>query len=56
MCLLEKGFGSICIDKLQVMHLFEANFNWLQKIAFAWRLIQSARDKQLILAEQCAKV
>ena len=52
--LLEKEFGSIYIDKLRAICLFEADFNWLQKIIFAKRMISCARQKQVIPAEQCA--
>ena len=52
--LLEKEFGSIYIDKLRAICLFEADFNWLQKIIFAKRMISNAREKHVIPAEQCA--
>ena len=33
--LLEKEFGSIFFDKLRAIILFEADFNWIQKIVFS---------------------
>ena len=33
--LLEKEFGSIFLDKLRVIILFKADFNWIQKIIFS---------------------
>ena len=52
--LLEKEFGSIYIHKLRAICLFEADFNWLQKIIFAQRMIRNARGKKIIPPEQCA--
>ena len=33
--LLQKEFGSVFFDKLRAIMLFEADFNWLQKIVFS---------------------
>ena len=52
--LLEKEFGSIYINKLRAICLFEADFNWLQKIIFAKRMIGNARKTSIIPPEQCA--
>lgn len=53
--LLEKEFGSNYIDKLRAICLFEADFNWLQKLIIAKRTIGQARDKSIISDEQIAK-
>ena len=53
-CLLEKEFGSIYINKLRAICLFEADFNWVQKLIFAQRMIRSAHDHDIIPPEQCA--
>ena len=53
-CLLEKEFGSIYVDKLRAICLFEADFNWLQKIIFSHRMIKAAHAKGVIPPEQCA--
>ncbi len=37
--LLEKEFGSIYINKLRAICLFEANFNWLQNNIFTQRVM-----------------
>ena len=52
--LLEKEFGSVYIDKLRVICLFEADYNWLQKLIFSKRMIDSAIKKDLIPKEQFA--
>jgi hypothetical protein len=53
--LLEKEFGAIYIDKLRAICLFEADFNWLQKLIFAKRMMSQAIDKGIVPPEQCAK-
>ena len=53
--LLEKEFGSIYIDKLRAICLFEADFNWLSKLIFSKRMISQAMDKGIIPREQIAK-
>ena len=53
--LLEKEFGAIFIDKLRAICLFEADFNWLQKLIFAKRMMGMAMDKEIVPPEQCAK-
>ena len=51
--LLKKEFGATYMDKLRTICLFEADFNWLQKLMFSKRMIASARTRGIILAEQC---
>jgi hypothetical protein len=53
--LLEKIFGSILINKLRAICLVEADYNWLMKLIFAKRMMENARAKGLIPAEQFAK-
>ena len=52
--LLEKEFGAIYLDKLWAICLFEADFNWLQKLIFSKRMVTDARKNGLIPPEQCA--
>ena len=42
--LLEKEFGSVFFDKLRAIILFEADFNWLQKLIFSkkWPIWQKS--------------
>ena len=49
--LLEKDFGSILSEKLRSIILFEADFNWLQKIVFSNRMSKLARKHNLIPQE-----
>ena len=53
--LLEKEFGSIYIDKLRAICLFEADFNWLCKLIFAKKMMNKGKDKGIIPTEQLAK-
>lgn len=39
----EKKFGSAFFDKLRVIILFEADFNWLQKIVFSKKIADLAK-------------
>ena len=52
--LLEKEFGAIYFDKLRDICLFEADFNWLQKLIFSKQMDSSAHVKGIIPPEQCA--
>ena len=52
--LLEKEFGSIFFDKLRAIILFEADFNWIQKIVFSKKMADLAQKHNLIPPEQCA--
>ena len=50
--LLEKEFGSIYIDKLRAICLFEADFNWLQKLIFSKRMMSNAKEKGILPAKK----
>ena len=52
--LLEKEFGSVYFDKLRAIILFEADFNWLQKLIFSQRMADLAKKHKLVPNEQCA--
>ena len=52
--LLEKEFGSVFFDKLRAIILFEADFNWLQKIVFSRNMTNLAKKHNLVPPEQCA--
>ena len=52
--LLEKEFRAIYFDKLRDICLFEADFNWLQKLIFSKQMDSSAHVKGIIPPEQCA--
>ena len=52
--LLEKEFGSVFFDKLRAIILFEADFNWIQKIIFSNKMADLAKKHNLIPPEQCA--
>ena len=53
--LLEKEFGNIYIEKMQAICLMEADFNWLNKLVFAKRMMNQAYDAGLVPDEQFAK-
>ena len=53
--LLQKILGSICIDKLLNINLLEADFNWLNKLVFAKRMMSSAIEQGIIPPDQFAK-
>lgn len=53
--LLEKEFGNIYIEKMRAICLLEADFNWLNKLVFAKRMMDQAYDKGLIPVEQFAR-
>jgi hypothetical protein len=53
--LLEKEFGSIYLDKLRAICLFEADFNWLQKLIFSKRMMTQCLERGQIPDEQFAK-
>lgn len=52
--LLEKEFDSVFFDKLRAIILFEADFNWLQKIVFSKIMANLAMKHDLVPPEQCA--
>jgi hypothetical protein len=53
--LLEKEFGNIYLEKMRAICLMEADFNWLNKLVFAKRMMDQAYDKGLIPSEQFAR-
>jgi hypothetical protein len=53
--LLKKVFGNIYIDKMQAICLLEANYNWLNKFAFAKQMMDKAFEGDIIPVEQFAK-
>jgi hypothetical protein len=55
MILLEKVFRTIYIDKMGVICLLEANYNWLNKFVFTEQMMDKAYQGDIIPAEQFAK-
>ena len=53
--LLEKICGNNFVNKLRAICLFEADFNWWQKLVFAKRMMRLAGEKSLIPDELFAK-
>ena len=53
--LLEKEFGNIYLDKMRAICLMEADFNWLNKLIFAKRMMDQAYDAGNIPQEQFAR-
>jgi hypothetical protein len=53
--LLEKEFGNIYIDKMRAICLMEADFNWLNKLVFAKRMMDQAYDAGIVPVEQFAR-
>ena len=53
--LLEKEFGNIYIEKLRAICLMEADFNWLNKLVFAKRMMDQAYDAGHVPLEQYAR-
>ena len=49
--LLEKEFDSVFFDKLRAIILFEADFNWIQKIIFSNKMANLAKKRNLISTE-----
>jgi hypothetical protein len=47
--------GCIMVEKLRAICLLEADYNWLLKLIFAKRMMNNARTKGIIPAEQFAK-
>ena len=46
--------GNILIDKLRVICLFEADFNWWLKIIYARSMMQRMKEKGVLPEEQGA--
>ena len=55
MVLLVNEFGTIYIDKLCVICLFEADFNWLEKLIFAKCVMFQAMEEEIVPPEYIAK-
>ena len=53
--LLEKEFGNIYIEKMRAICLMEADFNWLNKLVFAKRMMDQAYDAGHVPLEQYAR-
>ena len=53
--LLEKICGNNYVHKLRAICLFEADFNWWNKLVFARRMMHFASDKAVIPEENFAK-
>ncbi len=53
--LLEKVFGNIYIDKMRAICLLKANYNWLNKLVFAKRMMDRAFREDIVPVEQFAK-
>jgi hypothetical protein len=53
--LLEKTRGNNLINKMRAICLLEADFNWLNKLIYARRMMNSALDENLIPLECFAK-
>ena len=49
--LLKKEFGSVFFNKLRAIILFEADFNWLQKIVFGRKMADLAKKHNLVPPE-----
>jgi hypothetical protein len=53
--LLEKIIGNNFVHKLRAICLLKADFNWINKMIFAKRMIGMALEKKLILGEFFSK-
>jgi hypothetical protein len=53
--LIEKEFGNIYLDKMRAICLLEADFNWLNKLIFAKRMMDQAYDTGVVPVEQFAR-
>lgn len=54
MIFLEKEYGNMEFDKLKAVVLFEANFNWIQKIILSGRMANMDVTSGLVPQDQCA--
>ena len=48
MVLLKKEFGSIYMDNIRAICLFEADFNWLAKLILAKHMMSQAMEKGIV--------
>jgi hypothetical protein len=53
--LLEKQFGNIYLEKMRAICLLEADFNWLNKLIFAKRMMDQAYDNGMVPVKQFAR-
>ena len=53
--LLEKIAGNIFIDKMRAIHLLEADYNWMNKLIFAKRMMDLAHGQIIVPPKQFAK-
>ena len=53
--LIEKTFGCILLEKIRAICLLEADYNWLMRLIFSKRMMDNARLKGIIPADQFAK-
>ena len=53
--LLEKQFGNIYLDKMRAICLLEADFNFMNKLVFAKRMMDSAYEHGQVPIEQFAR-
>ena len=54
--LLQKEMGTIMVNKLRAICLFEADFNYVLKVIFAQRMMSKLNQRNLLPAEHHAKV
>ena len=54
--LLQKEMGTVFINKLRAICLFEADFNYVLKVIFSQRMMRNLNDNKLLPAEQHAKI
>ena len=52
--LLKKVFGSIMFEKLRAIILFEADFNWIQKVVYSKYMNGMINKHNLMPEDQCA--
>jgi hypothetical protein len=53
--LLDKEFDNIYLDKMRDICLLEADFNWLNKLTFAKRMMDQAYNTGVVSVEQFAR-
>jgi hypothetical protein len=54
--MLEKDPGRPTINRLRIIHLFEADFNFFLKLMWGSRLVQRANDSDMINTGQCYRI
>jgi hypothetical protein len=48
-CMIEKNIGNPQIDKLRVIHIYEADYNLILKIMWARKSVWNAEDKGQVM-------